>query len=352
MPQVFNPKKAGETANRLIQELNQQKAEGIEQEALQAEPPSEQPQTPLAAEEQPQDSSDTIAQADSTATQSVQPNEPEKGEDASGEEIALLRQQLDAADKRWKVLKGMISKKDEQIEDMRHMVESLVASSAQPAAAEQSASAEPQSFITAEDREEYQPKYIDFVERVSRSVMQKELAKFEQRLGKMESSVTGVRNETATTAKQTFITTLKSLAPQVGELNNDPLFLDWLQVVEPIAGQTRQQLLTDAVSRLDATRAAYFFNAYAAEQQPSTPSAAAPTSPSTAAPAAGRAGLVAPGKPHSATPSQDSKNGRIWTPDMIKRLYEDKRKRRISGKEFDSLERDLIAAQGEGRYAP
>lgn len=337
---MFDPKKAGEEANRMIAELNQSRQAAPEQ------PP---------VEEQVADAGDAITtDIDTSAVTPAQPT-PQPPSATPDPALAELKRQLDAADQRWKVLQGMIDKKDEELEQMRVLFAQM---QSQPPAAP--APAPTASFPFTDEDREVNGETIDIAIRaatyVATKIVKEELAKLAPVLDQVEQNVTTVKKSSAQMAYDRFIDSLTAKVSDWESLNSDAGFLNWLNEVDELTGVARLALLRDAFSKYDATRVAKFFVAYKKEtgldSAPATteaPAAPAAEQPSVADPKK----FVAPGKSRAATtPKVDSGNaGKQWTRAEIAKLYDDKMKGKISPKDFESLERDLFKAQREGRIA-
>jgi len=342
----FDPKKLGEEADEMIRSQGQ-KPEDTET------PTTETVEVVEGTEAAPEDA---IAQVDSTATtdQGVQSEETLADETVvdSGTALANMQKQLDTAEQRWKVLQGMIDKKDEELNTMRGLLADMSQRPTQEAAAPEQEPAQP--LVTDEDVSEYGKEYVDFVARVSTQAFRNELnnnpvmASLDSRLKALEGSVQGVEQTSANTAQTIFFNELTSVVPQWRALNNDASFLQWLDQVDPFTGETKLNLLQHAVAQQDSARAATFFASY--EQETAQAPTPAPQETETTAQApSGKEKLVAPGKTTAAAPLPDSK--RNWTRAEITKLYDDKMSGKITAKEFDRLERDLFAAQADGRIA-
>lgn len=334
---MFDPKKLGEEADQMIQQLNQTQGDA---------PPAEE--QPAGAEAIAQEV--VNAQSDD---QGVQPGpavpaatEPPAEQAAPTVELDLLRKQIEAAEQKWRVLQGMINKKDEEIEAMRQLFASLNAKP-QPAAAESL----PDAVVSARDIKEYGQDLVDFVQRVTRASLSEVRAQLtrdlEARFGKLEGSMQHVEQTTARTAQERFYDALTTEMPDWRAMNVDPAFLGWLELSDAFAGVPRMQLLRDAVASHDAHRASAFFAAYKREAAPA-PTAEVPTP--APAPVKNLERLVAPGKAKPVTPKAEGTK-RTWTRADIARLYDDKMSGRISAHEFAEAERDMFAAQRDGRIA-
>jgi hypothetical protein len=339
---MFDPKKLGEEADELIRNQAKQAEEGDTPEVEETQELVEETETV---------EDEAIAQAESTtATETGVQSEEIPSDDAvdNGAALAEMQKKIDAAEQRWKVLQGMIAKKDTELDTMRELIadmnrrqpEQEVYTQA-PVAAER--------LITDADISEYGKEYVDFAVRAGSQGARDELsnsqliANMEARIAHLEGSVEGVAATSANTSQNMFYNELSSLAPDWQALNNDASFLQWLDQVDPYAGAAKKDLLQHAASNLDATRAAEFFNAYLRETQPQEPTQAKPVA------SRGKDKLVAPGKTKATAPQADEKH--VWTRAEIAKLYDDKMAGKITAKEFDRLERDIFAAQSEGRVA-
>jgi len=350
---VFDPKKLGEEADQLIQNLNQQQAQAAE-----AEEPAEAAVEDQAVEmEADAIADDEVVAIDDQGTSDHTNESPEAEPQAAtdSEAIAELRKQIEASEQKWRVLQGMINKKDQELEAMRELFAQV--ESTPPAAEEQKLSvpqATPQ--LTQKDVEEYGSELVDMVKRAAQDVSSNTTAEIlqlvEERLKKLEGSVQTVEQSTARTAQEVFFDSLTKSVPNWQQLNTDETFLNWLNQPEPMVGAPRLQLLQDAVAKQDVRRAASFFNTFeqlmGVSEEPASTEEPAETEAS--APSEKLAKKVVPGRGRAATPKGQG-DKMEWDRKSIAKLYDDKRLGRISPKEFDKLERDLFRAQSEGRIA-
>ena len=339
MSKNFDPKKLGEEADELIRNQGQKPED--------SDTPSEE--TLEVVDDTDAGVEDAIAQADSTAAldQGAQSDEVTTDDAVAETSSALgeMQKQLDISEQRWKVLQGMITKKDEELDTMRN----LLASMNQQPTQEDTAPAQElaKSLVTDADVKEYGKEYVDFITRVSMQVVRSELgssadlASITARVALLEGSVQGVEQTSADTAQTIFFNELTAAVPNWRMLNNDASFLQWLDKVDPFTGETRLKLLQHAVASTDTVRAATFFDSYTSETSP-----AAPAQETELPASSGKDKLIAPGKAKATAPRPDEK--RNWTRAAITKLYDDKIAGRITAKEFDKLERDLFAAQTDG----
>jgi len=148
---MFDPTKLGEEADSMIAALNQ--------------PQGEQP----TAENQQAENTEAIAQTPETPADDkgveAQPTQPD-----ISSQLAELKKQSEAADQRWRVLQGMIDKKDEEINSLRVLLSQI---SAKP---EHTAEQKPSQLITQTDISEYGTDLIDLIGRKASEVYQAKIS--------------------------------------------------------------------------------------------------------------------------------------------------------------------------------
>lgn len=326
-----NVKRAAEEADRMIAELNQQR---------QAE--AQAAQGGADAENQP-DTTEAIAasQADEVVDQTDVGVQATSTPQVSDSELASLRKEVEAANQRWKVLQGMIDKKDAEVDNMR----ALLAQLSQKAETQKDEAKSPR--VTDEDKETLEN--LDLlapVTNIVNEVFDARIREVMAKLAKLEQSINGVGEMTAKTSAEMFDDALTRQVSNWRQVNTDPAFIAWLQEEDGFTGKTKLDLLTDAYSTGNLARTVRFFKAY----EEVTGQATAPEV--TPAKKDNVTKLIAPGKSRgAATPPVQANNSQIWSKDDISRLYDDKRNGRITQEEFDKYERDLFKAQGEGRIA-
>lgn len=328
MAQNHNHKKAGEQADRLIAEQARLRAEA-EAAALPA-PAADTPTIPdaipdgvqLEAPPQP----DVIAQ-------------PTAAPVASDPHLEALRKEVETANQRWKVLQGMIDKKESENENMRALLAQMSQAAEKPVSTTQSRT------VTDEDEVAFGADHIELGRRIAGEVFDQKIAAFNDKIARLEKSITGVGETVAKTAAETFDEALERKVPDWRTTNVDPAFMAWLSEEEGLSGQTRLALLNDAYANSDLARTAKFFTAFRELGVKPPVVAAAPKGDNVAK-------FVVPGKSRSsATPPAAPTEAAVWSKADIARLYDDKRNNRITQAQFEEYERDLFAAQREGRLA-
>jgi hypothetical protein len=324
----FDPTKAGEEADSMIAALNQPtQAENQDQPAIEAIAAPEATQSP----EIPENTSEQAVQQPPTADISAQ--------------LAELRKQAETADQRWRVLQGMIDKKDSEIDSLRLLLAQL-SQQQQPSAQPSTPVSQSTGKVTATDIQEYGAELIDLIGRKADEIVDGRLAPLLQQLNALSQSLNTVAHSSSRSAEQQFKAAMTQVVPEWEALNNDPGFLAWLQQPAPFTKEPKLDLLRRAASELDAARAAEFFLEFKRTLAP----AKAEETPPPAAPNAAR--FAAPGRSKApAARVENPAGGRMWTRADIAKLYDDKMAGRISQKEFDELERDIFKAQRENRIA-
>ena len=223
-------------------------------------------------------------------------------------------------------------------------------------------------LVSDEEIERFGPDLVDVMKRVATEAVAPyddrkvgELATTVQKQGEKASHLeTGV----AESARNRLYERLDLAVPGWNVINKDPIFVTWLGTVEPLTGQLRGNLLRAAFDRNDSERVVAFFKSFQEEhvvEVPDPNNAAPPADPvvpeTPAEPQQTLEELVAPGTPKTGpTDAHDeSGNGRIWTQTDITEFYAYRNEfiKKNPNKDIPdnvlALERDLIAAQSEGR---
>ena len=323
-----NHKRAGEEADRLIAEQARLRAEAEAQAATPA-----QPDTPAEIVDAIPDAAveEASIQHDVSVQNTTAPT-------VSDPQLELLRKEVETANQRWKVLQGMIDKKEAENEAMR----ALLAQMSQKA--EKPADTPPTRTVTQDDEEAFGADHIDLARRIASEVFDQKVKGLNDKITRLEQSITGVGETVAKTAAETFDEALERRVPDWRTTNVDPAFMAWLSEEEGLSGRTRLDLLNAAYSSSDLVRTAKFFTAFRElNAKPATPAAKVDNVTK----------LISPGKSRSAAaPAPASTNDSIWTQSDVARLYDDKRNGRITQAQFDEYERDMYAyIKREGRLA-
>lgn len=324
-------RKQSEAVNKLYEELNTD----TEQQGQEAE-----------AGQESEGGLDTARQADSVEEQAPAPKAKEQPEGDKTEKTL---------EQKYKTLQGMynaevprLHAEKRELTNRIQQLEQLIASmNATPA--QQQAPVE--KLITEQDMEDYGDS-IEVMRRVFREEMSSkdtEINELKRLVRQMQGTVVPqvhqLSQNYAVSNEQRFWADLQTAVPDWQDINGSQEFQAWLLEVDPLTGIPRQTYLDDAQRNMDARRVANFFTAW----KGMTGSSNART-PTAAQPASELERQVAPGKGRSggAKPQGEAKT---YTSEDIKKFFSDVQKGKYRGKEAerDRIERDIFAAQREGR---
>ena len=206
----------------------------------------------------------------------------------------------------------------------------------------------PASSLTEAEVDEY-GESIDIMRKVSQEIAgpyQKQIsdltATIQQLQGSVVPRVEQIANDQAQSADQAFWSSLTEKVPNWREVNDNQDFQSWLLETDPLSGLTKQTYLDDAQRNKDVTRVASFFTSWGSN-----------TGTKVAQPNRTASELekqVTPGKGRNSSASQSGEL-RTYTPQDITKFFEKVRTGKFAGKEKerDTIERDIFAAQADGR---
>jgi len=264
--------------------------------------------------------------------------------------VATLTEKLAKLEQQYKSLQGMFAAKNNQVE---HLTELLAGMTQTPPQQPQQpeTKAERKRRVTKEDEEAYGADLIDFSSRVAQDILDEQVSKFEARIAQLEAEnnslkqqVGGVTKETTITAQERFVTSLRtglkeSANADFDTINMDPKFEEWIK-----SSPSRFKLFSTAVGERDVPGTLNFYELYAIQ----TPAKAVkPDAPTRQDPRLER--QVMPGKSNSPAPAANADQGakKQWTRSEIAEFFRNKAK--LSKDEAAALEKDIFAAQSEGR---
>jgi len=256
---------------------------------------------------------------------------------------------------RWRSLQGSYNaavRQKTELEDRVVQMEQLLAALSEKGSTP-NAVQEPvqvQRFVSDDDISEY-GESIDVMRNVSREELvpvAQRLAHIEGLLQQMQANVVpqvrAVAQRQHASAEQQFWSDLTTFVPEWRSVNDNPDFQSWLLDVDPLTGAARQTFLDEAQRSLDANRVSAFFQTWLDTSgqvfvPQSTPAAANELEKQ-----------VAPGRSRGSG-SPASKAAKTYSPDDIKDFFNAVRLGKYKGREpeRDRIERDIFAAQQEGR---
>lgn len=296
------------------------------------------------------DEASVESQADSDAGQAPKSDPAEhRGTDTTTEETFAQK---------YKTLQGMynaevprLHSQNRELTNRVKQLEQLLASMTAQPAADQQPQTQPTKLVTDQEIEEY-GESLEVMRKVSReeaAAYKAEIDQLKQLVRSLQANVVPrveqMASRQAASAEQAFWAELQANVPDWRDINADHGFQSWLLEVDPLTGVTRQTYLDDAQRNLDVRRVANFFTTWRGQTgQP----VARTDRQATAASQLEK--QVAPGRGRSGG-SQASGNPKTYTSSDIKAFFADVQKGRYKGREQerDRIERDIFAAQREGR---
>lgn len=315
-------KEAARRADEMIAELARQ-AKG--------EPAPEAP-----AEETPVIETAPEVEAAPESDQGV-PQEP-VAETTQDPQVDQLRESAAKWEQRYRSLDGMLQSRDRQIEQLHQLLADLQATKAAPAPEP----TETKSLITKEDEDTFGADLLDVARRIARDESSQYTRSLEAKLAQLEAQLGSVASTAAETAQERFQARLAQKAPNWADVDRDPAFITWLE-----ASPTRHRIFAESVQAQDLEGVAQFYLDFSLltgkhnqVAVPSTPNEPQPVDPRLAR-------QVSPGKSRSSPTPATEGNKRQWTRTGIADFYVNRKKYPVE--EANRLERDIFAAQKEGR---
>lgn len=260
------------------------------------------------------------------------------------------------AEQRFRTLQGMynadtarLRAENNQMSQRVTQLERLIASLSAPQQAPAQAPAA--KLITDTDIENY-GESIEVMRRAAReenAAAQQKIAELEKVVSQLQATVVpkveGVAQRQALSSERMFWSELSAEVPNWREINAEQGFHNWLLEVDPLSGVARQTYLENAQSQLDARRVAGFFKTW--QSMGSTSVAQPPRS----AASSQLEKQISPGRGRTSVGSMAAAEGKAYTRADVTKFFDDVRKGLYKGREQerDRIERDIFAAQREGR---
>lgn len=261
---------------------------------------------------------------------------------------------------RYDSMKGRFDRSQTQIREMSEQIsqlQRLLAS--RPTDPVQDAPASPESFITAEEENDYGKEFLGVVGKKAQEVVSREVSALRQQVTQLTKQLENVGGYVANDAQTRFYNHLDTQMPKWRDLNNDTNFISWLKLPDTYSGAIRHDLLKAAYERNDAPRVLAFFNGFLAEEavvDPAKPSPGLELSPGAEPSAQNKvplADLAAPGRAKSTAATSNSAPAEkpIITRVQISQFYNDVSAGKYRGKEAekDRLEKMIFDAEKDGR---
>ena len=214
-------------------------------------------------------------------------------------------------------------------------------------------------LLTPEEQQEYGDELLNVVGKRAREEFSPEFQELADRLKRIEGRVEGVGTVIEKNQTQTVYQALQENIPDWRDINKSEQFKAWLAEPDYYSGRRRMDLLKEAYDRHEAGRVLAFFRGFTEAaglpQTPSSPDASAP--PLANGNGSGKPSLedfAAPGRARSAPQSSLPPDKPVYSSAWIAQFMADKRTGKYRGREADAdaIERDIYAAQHEGRIHP
>jgi len=209
-------------------------------------------------------------------------------------------------------------------------------------------------FVTDKDVEDYGPDLLEVVGKRAKEEFNPLVSKLQRRIDQLESRLQGVGTEIVKTSRERLYAALDDQVPDWRVLDENPKFIEWLQLPDQYSGAIRHKLLSTAYERNDSPRVIAFFKGFLAEEAASAPATAEPDFNPRAKPAVEKVPLenfAAPGRAKSTAAQSAPVEKPYITRAQITQFYADSAAGRYQGREAekDRLEQMIYEAQRDGR---
>ena len=199
---------------------------------------------------------------------------------------------------------------------------------------------------------------IDMVRRVVQETLpadalQAALSQLGERLTTLEQGQSQLVQTTAQSAEADYYKGLTDKLPQWQQINADPLFLQWLQDVDPLSRMPRQAYLNDAFQRHDVEQTVDLMETWAKEAGVALNGTPQPDPVPTPEPQPQADPLLSQVQPQTVQASRGSEpaEARIWTPVEVQAFYSDvaRGKFRNDPDQAAAIEAEIDLAVQQGR---
>ena len=280
---------------------------------------------------------------------------PEQATKPEQEEQQVSGTQDESFEQKYKTLQGMynaevpqLKANNQNLTNRLNQMEQLITSMDAAKSAPPAEPVKPPSLVTQADIDEY-GESIDVMRKVSKeesAAAQNRIAELENKLHQLQSNVLPKVEQAAKNAKtsqeQIFWSELNKAVPKWQEINSNQDFQTWLLQTDPLTGISRQSYLDDAQRQFDAARVSNFFTTWESLNGSPNAQSAKPIKEldKQIAPKRGR---------NTGTPAMNP--GQQYSPADITQFFKDVQLGKYKGreKERDRIERDIFAAQADGR---
>ena len=212
-------------------------------------------------------------------------------------------------------------------------------------------------YVQPKEEAEYGPELIDVMGRSAMERIEGPLSALQQELAGIKRQLGGVQRTVVYDAQEKMYQQLAQQVPQWCAINEHPEFHRWLNYPDPMSGQIRQNLLSEAYGRNEASRVAHVFKAFLADQAPYAPqngqgqvsgNGAGNPAPT---PQFDLAAYAAPGRAKPGQTQVGSPEKPIVTAAEIKQFYSDSAQGKYAGREqdYNYIQQQIMEAMRDNR---
>lgn len=246
-------------------------------------------------------------------------------------EVPKLHEQVKQLNSQIQQLSAIQPQDNDKVSQLESQIRELQASNSQLMQtieqSDQGANVQLNDYLT----EEYGEDFAKAVAEQARLIANSETSRVNKELAdiknQFEQSQARATESSTQTALQTLSSMLQAQNVNFSEIDNDPLFHDWLNQTDQLSGMTYDSLMRQAFSQGDLQRTASFYTKYNASQPRSNQN------------------LNEYADPVNTVNQMDSGNNpQPFDPSAFTRLAEDLRARRITRQEYEQKERELFKA--------
>lgn len=299
-----------------------------------------------------------------------EPTDDDESETITNEQPAepaeSLESQLAKSEQRYRTLQGkyksevprmaqQIRDQQQQIDSMQSVIENMNLSQSVHTPKQSVQTDDVTDSLTQEEIDDYGEELIEVIRKKASEVAAKQMGNLHQEIADLRGQLSGVSQHVTMNERDKVYQTLDRRVPKWKTINQDELFLAWLDEVDPFSGYQRGKLLATAFDNNDAERVVSFFEAFAKEDAALTSSSKEPA-PKEETPKEGAKvqleDYVAPGQPaHQTTQNSAPAGERVYTRQQIAQFYADIRRGKYAGKEKErmKIEKDIVKAVAEDR---
>ena len=142
-----------------------------------------------------------------------------------------------------------------EVKDLKSQLETSIARLDLASQATTESPSSNQRLVTDKDVEDFGGDLVDLIKRQATEVAQSELSKkinkLEEENAQLLREVTGVSERQGESSRRDYFAELSRLVPDYEALNVDQGFLDWLNEVDLLSGNQRQEYLNQAFNSFD-----------------------------------------------------------------------------------------------------